>query len=39
MSGLRVLARWIGDQVYVILISLGWQPKEERDDKKPPDVS
>lgn len=23
--------RWIGDWVYAILVSLGWQPREERD--------
>lgn len=27
---MRTLIRWLGDQVYVLLISLGWQPRDER---------
>jgi hypothetical protein len=28
---MRVLIRWLGDWAYAIAISLGWQPREERD--------
>ncbi len=35
---MRTLIRWLGDWVYAILISFGWQPREERGrpEKEPP---
>lgn len=27
---LRLLVRWLGDQVYGILISLGWEPSGDK---------
>ena len=31
------LIRWLGDWAYAILISLGWQPREERGKPRPPE--
>lgn len=28
--------RWLGSWAYAILVSLGWQPREERDKPEPP---
>jgi hypothetical protein len=34
VSFLRALGRYLGDWVYGILITFGWQPKEERSDSE-----
>jgi hypothetical protein len=31
---LRLLLMWLGDLVYGLLISLGWQPREQRKPTK-----
>ena len=31
---LRLLARWVGDLVYGVLISFGRQPRDQRDEGK-----
>jgi hypothetical protein len=33
---LRLLVMFLGEQVYEFLTALGWQPKEQRDEEKPP---